>query len=300
MIEKETKQNKIKEQAMTNTALMTRTTNDYTPSLNLNPFFEITRTPLFSTFNGQQVSVARDALFSPNGDLMGIVSPRYKVVTNQQVVELFDEFFTGLSVLKVQDHVSTSGAKWIREYVLNDDQYTVTIGDKKEEIKTKVQIHNGYDGKTGVGVNIAAWRKICSNGMMGWKKLIGTNFSHFSAGILDLLKSAIDTGFTSMQDNFVTWEKWSKEPYTEKQFMGFVDNRDYLSDKQKEATKNLYIPVMNRFGENETKWGAYNVITAIATHYTASRDKKVSNVFSSAYKTIGKVAGDFYTENKAS
>jgi len=279
---------------------ITNVTSNYVPAKNLSPFFEVTRAPMSAMVDGEYKTVARDALLSPNGDLMGVVSPRYKVVTNNSVVNVFDEFFSTLKIQKVVDRVSGNGAKWIRDYIIEDENYVVTIGKKNDDVlKTKVSVSNGYDGKTSVSLDFSAYRQICSNGMMGWKKTIGTKFSHFSIDILSSLKSTLDVGFVGMKKNFNLFDTWTKIPYTEKQFMGFIDDRSYLSDKQKEATKGLYLPVMNQYKEEETVWGAYNVITAIATHHTASRNKSVDNIFSSGYKTMAKVAKDFFEIPKA-
>ena len=49
---------------------------------------------------------------------------------------------------------------------------------------------------------------------------------------------------------------------------------------------------MNRYDENETRWGAYNVLTGFATHQTRARQG--SNVFSAGYKQIETVTDDFY------
>jgi len=278
----------------TNTNLAEGVTTNYIPAKNMNPFFDVTRCPLSTTFNGQPKDVARDALFSPNGDLLGVVSPKYNLVENKDVKAVFDEFFSSLNVYSVTDKVSGNGGKWLREYVLNEDKYTVHISDKKEEIAMKVTIGNGYDGKTSVFMNFSAWRQVCSNGMMGWKKMIGRKFNHFTNDILDHLKNEIDKGFNGMSNNFETWEKWSKEKFTKNQFEGFVNSREYLSDKQKNVTNGLYIPVMNKFNEEETKWGAYNVLTAIATHHTQSRNKNVANDFSNGFRVMNRVTRDFY------
>ena len=276
------------------TNLAENVTTNYIPAKNMSPFFDVARCPLTTTLNGAPKDVARDALFSPSGDLLGVVSPKYKLVHNNDVKNVFDEFFMGLDVHSVEDKVSGTGGKWMREYILNDDKYTVQIGDKKDEIKTKVTVGNGYDGKTSVFMNFSGWRMVCSNGMMGWKQLIGRKFSHFTNGILDHLRGAVDQGFQGMANNFETWEEWSKEKFTENQFKGFIDTREYLSDKQKDATTGLYLPVMNKFKEEETKWGAYNVLTAIATHHTASRNKDVANDFSNGHRVMTRITKDFY------
>ena len=278
---------------------LTTVTNNYTPAQNFNPFFEVARCPIRTTLNNETKEIDRDALFSPNGDLLGIVSPKYKLVTNKEVQDVFDEYFSGLKIQSVKDKVSSNGGKWVRDYILDEDDYTVTIGKSDDVVKTKVSIMNGYDGQTSVGMIISAWRQICSNGMMGWGKILGKKFSHFTKDIIGQLDTSLKVGYDGLKDNFGIWEQWTEVPFTEKEFKGFIDSRSYLSDKQKETTSGLYLPVKTQFKEPDTKWGAYNVITAMATHHTKSRNKKVDNEFSNGYKTMTRLAKDFYGYNVA-
>jgi|SRR6056297_2988601 len=278
---------------------LTTVTNNYTPAQNFNPFFEVSRCPIHATLNNETKEIERDALFSPNGDLLGIVSPKYKLVTNREVQDVFDEYFSGLKIHSVKDKVSSNGGKWIRDYIINEDDYTVSIGKSDDVIKTKVSIINGYDGQTSVGMIVSAWRQICSNGMMGWGKILGKKFSHFTKDIIGQLDTSLKVGYDGLKDNFGIWEQWTEVPFTEKEFKGFIDSRSYLSDKQKETTSGLYLPVKTQFKEPDTKWGAYNVITAMATHHTKSRNKKVDNEFSNGYKTMARLAKDFYGYNVA-
>ena len=207
---------------------------------------------------------------------------------SKKVTNIFDSFFVNMKTHSVRDLVNNNGSKWRREYILDDDKYTVNIGKKKDQVKTKITVHNGYDGKTSVGVTFSAWREICSNGMMGWKKVIGKKFSHFNSKILDNLSNTINEGFTQLSNNFNKWESWSDTEYTEKDFQGFVDKADFLSDKQKKATIDMYKPIMVEYNEDSTKWGAYNVITAIASHHISSRNKKVPVEFSKGYSNMEK------------
>ena len=66
----------------------------------------------------------------------------------------------------------------------------------------------------------------------------------------------------------------------------------YLSEKQAEGIKTLYPTIMNQYNESETKWGAYNVITAIATHHTKTPSTK-SHLFTQGYKRTERLAEDF-------
>ena len=274
---------------MSETALNTK----YFPAENTNPFFDVHRSPLTADLNGSKLNVGRDALLTPDGDLLGVVSHNYKVVKNSDVRDLFDEFFNDFSVQSVTDKVSNGSGKWIREYILNDDKYVVNVGG--DTVKTKAVVGNGYDGKTAAFMYLSAWRQVCSNGMMGWKNMIGQKFTHFADDILGKLGGIIDNNLSHMKDNFEIWEEWSKIPFNEKQFMGFVDDQKYLSTKQKDTTKALYLPTIEKYKEDETKWGAYNVLTAIATHHTSSRNKKVANEFSNGHRVMTRMAKNFYS-----
>jgi hypothetical protein len=49
---------------------------------------------------------------------------------------------------------------------------------------------------------------------------------------------------------------------------------------------------MNEQKLNENKYGAYNVLTFLATHETKARNG--SNIFSARHNTINRMAGDLY------
>jgi len=265
----------------------------YIPSRNMDPFFDVARFPIFAKSNTGEKEIAKDALFSPNGDVLGLVSKNYNIVNNVDVASLFDEFFSEMNVLSVRDHVSGNGEKWLRDYVVDEDKYSVTV-DKDDHLKLKVTVSNGYDAKSGVKFAVSFWRQVCSNGMMGWKKEIGQSFSHFNKNVLEELDGLLNQGFGKVSEFAEAWQNWTQIPFTKKDFVGFVESRDYLTDKKKDNTISYYDPIMNKYKENETKWGAYNVLTAIATHHTNSRNKNVSNVFSNGYREMQRVTRDFW------
>lgn len=265
----------------------------YFPSKNLDPFFDVSRLPVFAKSNTGDKEIAKDALFSPNGDVLGLVSKGYNLVNNVDVASLFDEFFSEMNVHSVKDHVSGNGEKWMRDYVVDEDKYSVTI-DKDDHLKLKVTVSNGYDAKSGVKFAVSFWRQVCDNGMMGWKREIGQSFSHFNKNILGSLDEILNQGFGKVSEFADTWQSWTQIPFTKKDFVGFVESRDYLTDKKKNNTVSYYDGIMNKYNENETKWGAYNVLTAIATHYTNSRNNSVSNIFSNGYREMQRVTRDFW------
>lgn len=268
-------------------------TSNYQPAKNMTPFFDITRKPLKTMYNGEELDLGKDVILAPNGNVLGFVAPTYQVVMNEDVAKVFDEHFSTMKVHSMTDMVSTTGEKWMREYVIDEPKYTVSIGGK-DDLKMKVVVFNGYDAKTAVGYYIEMWRKVCSNGMMGWKKMVGKTFGHFTSDIIPKLQGYMDTGFIEMRKNFGVWEMWNEQEFKEKQFNEFIDGRKYLTERKKKQINDFYVPIMNKYKEEETLWGAYNVLTAIATHHSESRDDNVAKEFSNSYRVMSRVTKDFW------
>lgn len=269
-----------------------------------NPFFEVARTPLYTELNGERISVDREALLnSETGEVLGTVGRTYKLVENQAVDDIFAEAFQNLPVEFTKDHLNGAGNRWQRDIILGGDEFTKIIGSD-DVVKTKVSIWNGYDGRTSVGFALSAWRQVCSNGMMGWRKAFGSTYAHITHGIVDSIRREFESSFANFTDNFEVWERWNQMGFTQEQFRQFVmsrvksdedGNNGYLSEKQANGIIELYEPTLNQYGDDETKWGAYNVITAIGSHNCSSR--KGSYIFGASYKRVERLAQDFFDDN---
>lgn len=267
------------------------------------PFFDVSRNQLFAHYNGEELEVARDALINmETGKPLGTVGKTYKLIKNAEVNDVFAEAFADLPVEFTKDHLNQNANRWQRDFILDGDQFSRTIGND-DVVKTKVSVWNGYDGRTAVGFAISAYRQVCSNGMMGWRKMFGSNFAHIERNIIQKIQNDFEKNFNGFSKNFDVWESWNDKAFSKAQFMTFIQDRvkrdteegtvGYLSEKQAEAVMNQYEPIMNRYNERETKWGALNVLTAIATHETEARGGG-SHIFSSGYKRMEKLAQDFY------
>jgi hypothetical protein len=257
----------------------------------MNPFFNVERRPLFTEFAGKTIRSNNDALINTDTkEIIGEVGRSYKVITNSEVATLFDEAFDGVPVHEVYDHLDNNGSRWRREIVLDGDDYTFLVGND-DACKMKVSVFNGYSGKNAVGFNISGWRQVCSNGMFGWAKLLTVSLPHVKSGIVEHIRKSFNKKLAIFNTKSALWQEWAKIEFTQRDYDLFIDTREYLSNKMKEKYKGLYEPITNRFNQDETKWGAYNVFTAIAQHHTQAR--KGSHVFSEAYKRAEKLALDF-------
>lgn len=276
-----------------------------------NPFFDVHRVPVFGEIDNPEgpyrVDLGKDALINAETmDPVGMVSRNYVLVENQDVVGLFDEAFGNLKIQEIRDHLNPSGSKFIRDIILDEDKYSADITNRGDVVKTKIRLWNGYDGRTAVGFTVGAWRQICSNGMMGWADIYCRTYQHMSTGLIDQIRNEFELNFSRFGSNFELWGNWAALPFGQSDFNTFIDFHtkgkglspervQYLSEKQAEGIKGLYEPIMNEFGEDETRWGAFNVLTAIATHHTKAR--KGSNLFSQGHRRMERLSEDFYSFN---
>jgi hypothetical protein len=227
------------------------------------PFFNVSRNQLYCDFNGEELAVDRDALInSDTGAVLGTVGKTYKLIENGEVNDIFAEAFESLPVEFTKDHMNGAGNRWQRDIILDGDQYTRTIGND-DVVKTKISIWNGYDGRTAVGFALSAYRQICQNGQMGWRKMFGSNFAHIERNIIDKIQRDFNSSFDGFEKNFDIWEDWNQKAFSQEQFKRFIEDRikvekedgsteGYLSEKQAEAITGMYEPIMNQYGEKAT------------------------------------------------
>lgn len=271
----------------------------------MNPFFDVVRQPLYAEHNGEQVDVGKDALINgETGECLGVVSKQYKVATNEEINLIVSEALHNVPVLSTMDHLNAQGNKWIREIVLDGDQFTHPIKDS-DVVKTKVQIINGYGSNTAASIVISMYRMICTNGMFGWGDAFKSSYNHITTELVEKLRDDFDRESLEIKGQVDLWRRWAELPFTQAQFSLFIDQHTkkndlalpqaFLSEKQGEGIKALYPAILNEYGDDETRWGAYNVITAIGSHHVQARSG--SHLFSQGHARMNKLANAFYHWN---
>ena len=268
--------------------------------MEMNAFFNVNRTPVFCDINGENVFLNKEALVNGDtGEVLGVVSPHYKIVTNNEVEEKFTEAFKDYHIEKTKDFLSSGGTKWARDIIFSDDRFTTQV-DQNDIVKLKVRLWNGYDGKTSVGFSLMGWRQVCTNGMMGWGNVCSTSLNHWgNTNIVEDIQNNFNMKLNNYNRITDKVSKWNLIPYKKEKFEKFVDTRNkdintkngYLTDKQADKIKELWPVIMNKYNEPNTLWGSYNVLTAIGEHHTES--KKFSHIFGYKYKTIEKLTTEF-------
>jgi hypothetical protein len=261
-----------------------------------NPFFEVERTPVFAKYGNKEIQLAKDVLINTEtGRPVGMVGKDYKVITNNEVNELFGEAFSKYKVKQTMDFIKKGGETWVRRIVFEDDELTFEVANG-DISHVMLEIYNGFNTTIRYGYNLSLFRSICSNGMVfGKKNLFGLNFTH-NSDQLETIRSTFEIGAKSIGEEIIPiWQKWTKIPHTMNDMEVFLDSRDYVNnDKMKERILVTYEEVMNREKHDETRFGAFNAITEIMTHQTSTRREDTSNIFGNAYRKYERLAMDMY------
>lgn len=273
-----------------------------------NPFFEVKREELI-TASG--IKTGKEAIVNgETEDVLGIVSPNYELVTNDDVNSFFEEAFEDMDIhiSDTIDHMDSITRRWKRWLILGGDDFRFDIGRAGDETRLMVEVFNGYNAKTSFGYNVMGFRSFCLNGqIMGRKDLFSDRFAHFIDNP-ERLHESFRMKFNNFKTVALVWEKWANEHFDKGNWEHFInlykknpdikDKNLFLPKKIAENMIDHYEDVLAEQHLTPTIWGAFNVLTYFATHETKAR--KGSNVFSNGYGHISRLIDNFYENNPVS
>ena len=99
-----------------------------TPVTSMNPFFNVTRNPIFTKINGSEFRLPKDVLVNNDTNLpVGIVSPGFQIVENSEVNDCFMDAFSQYKVSKTMDFMKKGGEIWTRRIIFEDDELTFEV-----------------------------------------------------------------------------------------------------------------------------------------------------------------------------
>lgn len=266
-----------------------------------NPFFAVDRMPIFSEYKGERITLGREALINAEtGSVYGLVTPKYKVVTNEEVADVFTKALGDLPIERVTDHLNASGSSWKREIVFGGKfQTAIKVGDV---VNTKITIANGYDLTQPVSFEFGTVRLRCTNGMTGVHKEFSLKVRHSINQAVEEIRKGFHIGFEKFAENFEVYKQWTQIKYTEKEFVSFLDrntkmgdNDGILSERQRNKIVEVYPSIRQQYNDGEeTVWSQLNVLTAVQTHHTKAHNG--SNLFSAGHKNIQRLIENFHEE----
>lgn len=239
--------------------------------------FNVESEPLF-TANGARVPGKVGLINTHSGQVIGVVSTKYKVVTNHEVVEHLGEALdrsaldlTGMEVKVAQSH---GGARAMINVIL--PKHEVAIG--KDVSRLQISVLNSYDGKWKYQSRAGAIRVACLNGqIMG--QFVGS-YSEYHNSRLDVVAGAqmlveMADGFEKAKD---WWQAMIDRPVDKKQLVRSLQIFQFgrtieMNADEVEAFLNLPVPkrLVELFDTYSKEMGRnayalYNAMTDFTTH----------------------------------
>ena len=245
--------------------------------------FNVTESPVHTDFG---VIAGKKAIINANNnEAMGIVSSRYKVVSNQ---EIFEKFCAGIEASDIDSTGATvkvlSTPTKSRSIV--DFQFpAVNIQPDGDESKTALSITalNSYDGTTRYMTKAGGLRMKCLNGQI-LGKVVGS-YSSLHTDSLDVSESAqrvigMIQEFNNAKDYFNTLMARTLNPVTQTEvmceFLKLDMSGDYDKNKRYQKLLDLHNSYQKEMGP--TAYCLYNALTDFVSHNSSrSEDSAAIN-----------------------
>lgn len=257
----------------------------------MNPFFNVEKTPIF--VKGQEISNQVAVINSDTNNVLGIVSPKYKIIPNKNVCEIFEEALP-FGVEEVQDHFYNNGEMWRRRIILDKSTFNFEVV-KGDEYGILVEIFNSYNGKTSYGFSIMGFRWICSNGqIMGKKNIYQSSLTHKREEI-SIIRDSFNRQINESNKNLKIWQRWTEVGFSNQQISNFLESKSYINKRSREAIINNHFVTLQKM--EKTKWAFYNTLTDYMSHGLVSRNKNTSPIFTANHGNLTHLIQDFYDED---
>ena len=110
---------------------------------------------------GKESDGHRENYREDTGESLAIVSDRYKIVHNKEVIDRVESCLK-LGEFKKQIYCPGNGSRMYAVYDFKEQRAEVTKGDI---IGMRITVRNSYDGSSGIPLESGGLRLVCLNGM---------------------------------------------------------------------------------------------------------------------------------------
>jgi len=231
------------------------------------------------TSNGVEVRKVPDrfaTVRSDTGDVLGIVSDRYKVCQNEDALD-FVKFIDGVDLIRAGIYNGGSGC-----YMIGKLPEVTVLGDK---IRPNIIWQNTHDGSGSIRSTVCMLRLVCQNQFVQSFKNspVTIKFSHM--GDLNEKLLAAKQQLVSVYDYISVYEeeatKYARSKITPEKFNKILqsmfnikeDNSPRLNQRL-ETEKSMFITAYEQEDNQNfkgTKWGVINAFSDFITHGAPSR-----------------------------
>lgn len=225
--------------------------------------FQVSLVPVYTIEKkvaGIQVPNKLAVLRKDTEQIIGLVSPKYQLLTHETVVEGFRKALGGYAYSE-KIEMSPNGAKMFIKYTIKDFDIEVTPGDF---INLQFIVKNSYDGSNALNIILGAYRVYCTNGM-----IIGKSFSSFSqkhigseTGIkVDVLKEKMDLMLNQFKQTLPHLQAMNST-----KLVSLKSNWDAKNTMLPKYLMKLAHEKFTGVEEGETVYDYYNAMTDVISH----------------------------------
>lgn len=227
------------------------------------------RTLCYMTADGLQPWNEKQAVVRDDNDVaLGVVSPEYELVQNEDLKSLIDPMVSEGMLTVVKQGYLNKGAKVFIQAEVNQEFQVAG-----ESYKGLITLLNGHTGNASVAIGTTATRVICSNTFSMAYRDIGERFRH-SAGVTErVLESTTVINYVNdaMRKYSEYVETLADTKCTSTQFKEAVEN---IYGKSTGKMRDSFVDQLNNLFYNgkgnsgKTMYDAFNAVTEFATHYS--------------------------------
>lgn len=265
-------------------------------------FFDV-GTRSLKTIDGTLVRSRVAVVREDDGEVLGVVSPTYKVVSNEAAFDAFLRAMESISVDLEGARASTQyagyGAKTLAQLILPSMEYD-NGGDKTQ---MRIIMMNSYDGSWKLQVFGGGLRGACTNGQVFGKSMAKYASRHIRSLSIQAASDKIAMAFQQWRDNKALWDTMHCTAIADKD--AFVLAAAYAGDKNavklgmptKDTdwpTSRIFEQVWNQWqiekrGLGQNYWAMYNALTHHATHHDGGYEDTRAATLARREEQVGRV-----------
>jgi len=234
------------------------------------------------------------------GKVLGVTSDKYGLLLNSTLVDSIESVLTDKKMDYTKEvRVARDGATMYATYDLPGK--TIAVPGVGDSVGMRITGRNSYDRSCFAGLDLAALRLVCTNGMKSLRSTYSFNQKHSSKLDLSGVSRAIDsavTAFDTIGEDYALLAQTKIDNTTGDYILKNLRDSKVLSNSLREEITNIWFNPT--YKEDEAR-NMYNLYNAATQHLTSGKNRKsvqadryeyASKVNESILKKLTKAAKD--------
>lgn len=211
------------------------------------------------TEDGLPINNKRAVVDTISNRVLGIVSPRYKIIKNEDLLRKITPVVEELGMRSEPQITSTcNGAVTFIKFLSDKTTGEVAKGDV---VQFGIEFFNSYNGSLSVGFHIIALRLVCANGLVVPKSVREIRIRHTGCAEVLSLRNYLMEYSGQIEKVMELWKTWTRIIPKREQLENFLG---------KLVGKRLGCDFIQRYEslpvEQQNLWQFYNILTYFLSH----------------------------------